>query len=381
MSEPAVIFQNVTKTFGKTKACSDVNFAIGAGEFFSLLGPSGCGKTTLLRMIAGFEFPDEGKVLVGGKDMSAVPAHKRPVNMVFQSYALFPHMTIFENVAFGLRVQRQSPQLEINKRVDEALELVRLPQVKDRYPAQLSGGQQQRVAFARAIVNRPSVLLLDEPLSALDPRIREDMQEELARFKKELAITFVMVTHDQAEAFALSDRIAVLNQGCLEQLGTAQEIYNAPATPFVADFIGQTNLLACTILEWHWPYARTRLNHNGDGDHCLWAHAGGEITEAEAQKKMPAGAGATIWIRTDAFANVPAGTPSGGQDRCNYIDGTIVHGSFLGSQSQYRVKWTDAITLTASFRNEAHTTGGAGQSVRLSLPAEAVHVIANPPGV
>ncbi len=365
---PAVSFRSISKAFGKTKACNNISFDIGAGEFFSLLGPSGCGKTTLLRMIAGFEFPDSGSVLVTGQDMKGVRPHKRPVNMVFQSYALFPHMTIFDNIAFGLKVGSKLSRIDIASRVKEALELVRLPELSSRYPAQLSGGQQQRIAFARAIVNRPSVLLLDEPLSALDPRIREDMQEELARFKHELAITFVMVTHDQDEAFALSDRIAVLNAGNLEQLGTPQEIYHSPATPFVADFIGQTNLLPCTIVEWQWPFAKTKLA----GDLYLWAKAAEKADQATTQSGLPAGSEACVWMRTDAFGDAQAG----GQERCNFIDGTIVHGSFLGSESQYRIKWTEGITLTATFRHDGNTTGGAGQPIRLSLPAESAHVIA-----
>ncbi len=242
MSEPAIRIVAVTKSFGANFAVQAITLDIKEGEFFSLLGPSGCGKTTLLRMIAGFETPTNGKILIGGDDMLNVPPHKRPANMVFQNYALFPHLSTFNNVAFGLRSSK-TPKGEIEQRVKTALELVRLGDYADRMPSQLSGGQQQRVALARAVVNRPKVLLLDEPLSALDVQIREEMQNELAQLQRQLNMTFVMVTHDQHEALALSTRVAVLCKGNLEQVGTPQEIFEQPNTRFVASFIGQSNLL------------------------------------------------------------------------------------------------------------------------------------------
>lgn len=245
----AVEVVHVTKRFGSNLAANDINLAIGEGEFFSFLGPSGCGKTTLLRMIGGFEHPTEGTISISGVNMSAVPPHKRPVNMVFQNYALFPHLTIGENVAFGLKTKKVFSNSEIAERVKEALELVRLGQFKDRLPGQISGGQQQRVALARAIANDPKVLLLDEPLSALDPQIREEMQLELARLQKRLGMTFIMVTHDQNEALALSSRIAVFCQGNLEQVATPEQIYKSPATLFVAKFIGQTNVIEGEIVD------------------------------------------------------------------------------------------------------------------------------------
>ena len=222
-------------------AVADADFAIASGEFFSMLGPSGCGKTTTLRMIAGFETPTEGAIRLEGADVSRVPPHKRNVNTVFQHYALFPHMSVWDNVAYGPR-SRKNDKAEVRRRVDELLEIVRLTDFAERKPAQLSGGQQQRVALARALVNYPSALLLDEPLGALDLKLRHVMQFELKRIQREVGITFVYVTHDQEEALTMSDRIAVMNAGNVEQIGTPTEIYDRPATVFVAGFIGQANL-------------------------------------------------------------------------------------------------------------------------------------------
>ncbi|MFN3929947.1 MAG: ABC transporter ATP-binding protein, partial [Thermoflexus sp.] len=238
----AVELRNVSKRFGEVEAVHRVSLQIQDGEFFSLLGPSGCGKTTTLRMIAGFERPTEGEIYIKGERMNDVPPFHRPVNTVFQHYALFPHMTVFENVAFGLEMKRL-PRDEIRRRVEEALRLVRLTGLENRYPRQLSGGQQQRVALARALVNRPAVLLLDEPLGALDLKLRKEMQLELKTLQHQVGITFIYVTHDQEEAMTMSDRIAVMNQGRVLQVGAPVEIYEHPATRFVADFIGETNFL------------------------------------------------------------------------------------------------------------------------------------------
>jgi spermidine/putrescine transport system ATP-binding protein len=235
-----VELRNVFKFFNQEAA------DIRQGEFFSILGPSGCGKTTTLRLIAGFEMTDAGKVLIQGRPMTNVPPYRRPVNTVFQSYALFNHLNVWDNIAFGLRLKKLRKS-EIDSRVKEALNLVKMESLRSRFPSQLSGGQQQRVALARALVNRPAVILLDEPLGALDLKLRKDMQVELSNLHKELGLTFVMVTHDQEEALSLSDRIAVMNQGKIEQIGTPSEIYEHPCTPFVADFIGDTNLFSGTI--------------------------------------------------------------------------------------------------------------------------------------
>lgn len=237
-----VELRQVSKYFDGEAAIQDIDLQIQEGEFFSILGPSGCGKTTTLRLIAGFETPSSGTVHIQGQDMSRTPAHRRSVNTVFQSYALFNHMTVKDNIAFGLRIKRMG-RSHVQQRVAEALRLVKMEGFANRYPQQLSGGQKQRVALARALVNRPAVMLLDEPLGALDLKLRKQMQVELSNLHRQLGITFVMVTHDQEEALSLSDRIAVMKDGDIEQIGTPNEIYDYPKTPFVADFIGDTNLL------------------------------------------------------------------------------------------------------------------------------------------
>lgn len=240
--------RNVTRRFGDLVAVRNVSFSIEAGEFFTLLGPSGCGKTTLLRMIAGFDLPDEGSIWLDGKDMAGTPPERRPIHTVFQSYALFPHMTVAENIAFPLRMAGKRPD-EIKTRLKEALEDVRLEDKGASFPNELSGGQKQRVALARGLVNRPQLLLLDEPLGALDAKLREDMQLELINLQKDVGVTFVFVTHAQAEALALSHRIAVMNQGRVEQLDEPSRIYGFPTNRFVADFIGKINMLEAEVTE------------------------------------------------------------------------------------------------------------------------------------
>ncbi|MDN5882391.1 MAG: ATP-binding cassette domain-containing protein, partial [Nitrosospira sp.] len=240
--------RNVTRRFGSYTAVDNVSISIETGEFFTLLGPSGCGKTTLLRMIAGFDLPDSGQILLDGVDMAGTPAEKRPVHTVFQTYALFPHMTVADNIAFPLRMLRKPPQ-EIRSRVGEALDNVRLSNFGNRFPHELSGGQKQRVAFARGLVNRPQLLLLDEPLGALDAKLREEMQIELINLQKDVGVTFVFVTHAQNEALALSHRIAVMNQGNVEQIGEPSRIYGFPENRFVADFIGKISMMDAQVLE------------------------------------------------------------------------------------------------------------------------------------
>jgi spermidine/putrescine transport system ATP-binding protein len=243
-----VEFRAVTKRFGDLTAVDAVSFQVSKGEFLSLLGPSGCGKTTSLRMIAGFEQPDEGEILIGGVDAAGTPPYRRDVNTVFQQYALFPHMSILDNVAYGLK-QRRVAKAERYARAREALELVQLTGREDQRPSKLSGGQQQRVALARALVNQPRVLLLDEPLGALDLKLRKEMQIELTRIQQQVGITFIYVTHDQGEALSMSDRIAVMSNGVIEQLDTPSEIYDRPRTAFVADFIGEMNFLDGVVTE------------------------------------------------------------------------------------------------------------------------------------
>ena len=253
-----VELRGVTKSFGAVDAVKDVTLEIAEGEFLTLLGPSGCGKTTLLRLIAGFEQPSGGSVWLGGMDVTDQPPYRRPVNQVFQSYALFPHLTVAENVGFGLRMQRV-PSAETAERVRQALELVSLAGLDARRPEQLSGGQKQRVALARALVCRPKVLLLDEPLSALDAKLRRAMQLELKRLQRQLGITFVFVTHDQEEALTMSDRIAIVNRGRIEQLDTAHAIYHQPVTAFTADFVGHANLIEAQLVSLDALNARVRL--------------------------------------------------------------------------------------------------------------------------
>lgn len=241
-----VELRKVFKVFNGETAVRGVDISIRQGEFFSILGPSGCGKTTTLRLIAGFETPSAGELMIRGQSMTNTPAYRRPVNTVFQSYALFGHMNVWDNIAFGLRIKKLG-KAEIEERVREVLQLVKMESFANRFPGQMSGGQQQRVALARALVNRPAVLLLDEPLGALDLKLRKQMQLELSNLHQELGLTFVMVTHDQEEAMSLSDRIAVMHEGRIEQIGSPEEIYECPQTAFVADFIGDTNLFSGTV--------------------------------------------------------------------------------------------------------------------------------------
>ncbi len=245
-ARPMVELREITKRFGSFVAAQDVNLNIQAGEFLTLLGPSGCGKTTLLRMISGFEIPTEGTVWLDGKDVTHLPPYRRDVNQVFQSYALFPHLTVEENIAFGLKMKK-TPKEQMGERVKRGIDLVSLGGFEKRKPSELSGGQRQRVALARAIVCEPKVLLLDEPLSALDAKLRHKMQIELKRLQQKLGITFVFVTHDQEEALTMSDRIAVVNKGRVEQLGAVGDIYHRPRTTFVANFIGEANILPATV--------------------------------------------------------------------------------------------------------------------------------------
>jgi spermidine/putrescine transport system ATP-binding protein len=253
-----VELRQVSKRFGSHEALKDASFAINTGEFMTFLGPSGCGKTTCLRLISGFDTPSSGRILIDGKDVTFDPPYRRDVNQVFQNYALFPHLTIYENIAFGLRMKRVAPA-DITRRVQRVLEMTALGDFVGRKPAQLSGGQRQRVALARAIICEPKVLLLDEPLSALDAKLRTQMRTELKQLQKKLGITFIYVTHDQEEALTMSDRVAVINDGRVEQIGTVSEIYYKPATRFVASFIGDTNIVEAQILTSDSGMLRCRL--------------------------------------------------------------------------------------------------------------------------
>jgi spermidine/putrescine transport system ATP-binding protein len=245
---PDIQFDHVTKRYGDVVAVDNVSLSVERGEFFSFLGPSGCGKTTSLRLIAGFEQPTEGDVHIGGQSVIGVSPHKRPVNMVFQHYALFPHMNVSDNIAYGLRQRTPKPsKADVNKQVDEALEMVQMSGYGQRRAWELSGGQQQRVALARALINRPTVLLLDEPLAALDRKLRRDMQIELQTLQRDVGITFILVTHDQEEALSMSDRICIMRDGCIVQSGSPRELYDQPANLYVADFVGKSNFIAGSV--------------------------------------------------------------------------------------------------------------------------------------
>ncbi len=290
-----VELQNVSKIFGKFVALQEVSFDIAEGEFMTFLGPSGCGKTTCLRLIGGFDTPTKGSIQIGGEDVTHLPPYKRDVNQVFQSYALFPHLNIYDNIAFGLRMKKL-PASEIRKRVDHVVEMTGLSEMVQRKPSQMSGGQRQRVALARAIVCQPKVLLLDEPLSALDAKLRQQMRMELKSLQKKLGITFVFVTHDQEEALTMSDRIAVLNQGRIEQIGSVSEIYNHPVTRFVAEFIGETNILPARIT-------------GREAGHCICEIEGGALLRARASH-TPSADGVLLSIRpekVDVHRQRPAG--------------------------------------------------------------------------
>ena len=337
MPDVAVELRDVVKRFpGPTGdevfAVKNVSLQIKDGEFFSLLGPSGCGKTTSLRMIAGFEMPTEGEVYIHGRPMGTTPPFQRPVNTVFQSYALFPHMTVGENVAFGLEM-KNVPKSEIGPRVTEALQMVRLPGYEKRLPKQLSGGQQQRVALARALVNRPEVLLLDEPLGALDLKLRKEMQLELKRLQREVGITFVYVTHDQEEALTMSDRIAVMSGGLVLQAGSASQIYEEPNCRFVADFIGETNFIEGTV-----------ESVNG---HTAEFQAGGLKLVADVEPGVSQGARATLAVRPERIRlsqTRPDDTP-------NAFQGQVVESVYVGTDTRYLVALSGMVSVHVRQQN------------------------------
>jgi ABC-type Fe3+/spermidine/putrescine transport system ATPase subunit len=290
LASAEVTLRGLTKRFDEVVAVDAVDLHVAAGEFVSLLGPSGCGKTTTLRLIAGFEQPDEGSVLIGGDDVSRLPPYRRDVNTVFQSYALFPHLKVLDNVAYGLK-QRGLSKAQRHDRARAMLELVRLPEVEARKPKQLSGGQQQRVALARALVMEPKVLLLDEPLGALDLKVRRQLQIELKRIQETVGVTFVYVTHDQEEALAMSDRVAVMSAGLIEQVGTPREIYDSPSSPFVADFIGETNFIMRDGTMIAVRPERVQLRPDGDG--------GGDGIAGEVVTTMVIGPAVQCLVRGD----------------------------------------------------------------------------------
>ncbi len=333
----AISLHSVRKDFGDFTALSEVTFDIADNEFFTLLGPSGCGKTTLLRMIAGFEDTTAGTIHLYGEEIENLPPNKRPVNTVFQNYALFPHMTVTENIGFSLRMLKWS-ESEIDARVAEMVEMVQLQQFVQRKPSQLSGGQQQRVALARAMAPKPKVLLLDEPLSALDLKLRQEMRSELKRLQQETGITFIFVTHDQEEALSMSDRIAVMSAGLVQQIGTPSEIYEHPANRFVADFIGDTNLLEAEIETVKGDIVTCRLS---DGE-VLHAHTNHEVSKGQA---------GAVSVRPERLV-LSAKAPKG-----EYLQGVVGRSTYLGTDSQIEIALDKNLFLVSRMQNSSGASG------------------------
>lgn len=334
-----VELRKVFKVFEGETAVRGIDLSVHQGEFFSILGPSGCGKTTTLRLVAGFEAPTGGEVLIRGKSMLNVPSYRRPVNTVFQSYALFGHLTVWENIAFSLRLKKCS-RSEVQERVGDALRLVKMESFARRYPAQLSGGQQQRVALARALVNRPAVVLLDEPLGALDLKLRKEMQVELSNLHQELGVTFIMVTHDQEEALSLSDRIAVMNMGKIEQIGTPSEIYEHPQTPFVADFIGDTNLFQGRVEAAH----ASTLQVVTEKGLKIWVKPQESWNDASAGEVV-------VSVRPEKI-QVGASESS---DQVNCYEGTVKHVMYLGTHVHCIVELLTGESLTVLQPNRSES--------------------------
>lgn len=358
MSE--IRLENVVKRFRETVAVDDLSVTVQDGEFFSLLGPSGCGKTTTLRMIGGFEEPTAGRVFLGGKDVTDVPPNKRNVNTVFQSYALFPHLDVFENVAFGLKRKKVRPA-DIGPRVMDMLELVRMKGFEHRKVNQLSGGQQQRVALARALVNRPEVLLLDEPLGALDLKLRKEMQLELKRIQNDVGITFIYVTHDQDEAMTMSDRMAVMNSGRIEQLGSPEDVYEIPRTGFVASFLGASNLLRGEIETVDGGLAKVRLD-------------AGTIVSVPAERLARSSGPVEVGVRPEKL-ELTADDPD--KSRTNVLTGRVIASSYTGISTSYRVKTDDGAVLVAYEQNAAGSAArvAEGNRVRLAWAPEHTFVV------
>jgi spermidine/putrescine transport system ATP-binding protein len=347
-----VVLRGLRKAFGDVAAVRDVSLEVRGGEFLTLLGPSGCGKTTLLRLIAGFESPDAGQILISGRDVTARPAYERPVNTVFQQYALFPHRTVAGNVSFGLEMQRRG-RAEIAERVEKALGMVRLGGLGDRRPAQLSGGQQQRVALARAVVLEPEVLLLDEPMAALDLKLRQEMRGEVKNLQERLGITFVFVTHDQEEALVMSDRIAVMSRGRVEQVGPPDALYDRPRTRFVADFLAVRNLLQATVVS------------VASGVAALRTRGGASLRASDDGGYR---AGSTVWVgvRPERI-RLDAGSGDGG----NVLSGTLEDEIYLGDRTDWRVRVGEE-TVTVAETGPRARARRRGEPVTLCFSPAAV---------
>lgn len=356
MSENMIELRDVTKRYGDLVANDRVTLQIRRGELMTLLGPSGCGKTTALRCITGHNIPDEGRVFIDGEDVTDVPTYKRELGMVFQNFALFPHMTVFDNVGFPLMIRRMS-KAERRERVVEALRLIRMEEYENHYPRQISGGQQQRVGLARALVYRPKVLLLDEPLSNLDAKLREEMRFEIRDLIDRLGITAVYVTHDQAEALALSDRVAVMNAGRLEQVGTPDEIYDFPQSRFVADFIGLSDFLAGTVSALNRDEATAVVTVDGLEIHVI------------ASPDMSPGGSVLLFIRPNDVELLLASHQSG----TNIFDGVVDKMTYLGDRSDYRVIVGESLDLRV--QTDGKVRFNEGESVKVYLPVSHCRVI------
>ncbi|MCA9897921.1 MAG: ABC transporter ATP-binding protein [Anaerolineales bacterium] len=388
----SVKLDHVTKKFGEFTAVHEMVMEIADGEFFSMLGPSGCGKTTTLRMIAGFEQPTSGELYIMGQPVAGIPAYRRPVNTVFQNYALFPHMTVAQNVAFGLEMAKV-PKAEIDSRVAEALEQVQMTSMSQRKPTQLSGGQQQRVALARALVNRPKVLLLDEPLGALDLKLRKAMQLELKQIQSEVGITFIYVTHDQEEAMTMSNRIAVMSNGLVQQIGAPREIYEHPHNRFVADFIGETNFLEGKVIELDGVVKMAIGNDHLIGRSDVPLSIGQQAYLAIRPEKIniyPQGNVTVRDVEIDAeqIADVFGGhVPSGPFDikqvlkqehESMYVNGKVEEAIYIGTDTRYKVRILGnqhLVVRSQNFGDRYDTTFSAGDEVLLHWPAENARIL------
>jgi spermidine/putrescine transport system ATP-binding protein len=348
------IFKDASQV--EVRALDDVSVTIRENEFFTLLGPSGCGKTTLLRLIAGFDFPTSGEIRLHGSDIANLPPFKRPVNTVFQNYALFPHMTVAQNVSFGLEMLGR-PKAEVTARVSEVLSLVQMAELKDRRTSQISGGQQQRVALARALAPKPQVLLLDEPLSALDYKLRKDMQIELKRMQNQTGITFIFVTHDQEEALTMSDRIAVMSKGKILQIGAPRDIYDRPADRFVANFIGETNLLTGKVLQKNARHASVKLD------------AGGEIVASLPDEFRSSGK-ATVVVRPEHAQLVATGKPA-------VLIGVLENIVFFGTDTHFHVKLSDGGAFIVRQQNSGRggSTFEVGHTVGITIGDNAARIL------
>jgi len=359
MARPAVELKALVKAFGPVVAVDGIDLAVYEGEFLSLLGPSGCGKTTTLNLIAGFIEPTRGRVLIDGLDVTGRPAYRRDLGVVFQNYALFPHMTVFENIAFGLRM-RGASRSEVDRRVSEALALVRLERREGAWPSQLSGGMQQRVALARALVVKPRVLLLDEPLAALDKKLREEMRAELREIQRAVGISTVFVTHDQQEALSLSDRVAVMELGRIEQTGTPREIYERPATRFVADFIGASNVFPVRVIASRAAEAEVE-----------WEGVGRLHVRTRSGRGLPPGSHAELLIRPERITVLPPADTGP-----NAVPGRIVRVTYLGSQTEARVEVGGGrLILVTLDEHDCPVPLAEGAEVRVCLPPEAFLVL------